>query len=1041
MRFWRFVHPGMEHGAGLDAVYDPFLVALSFFIAALGGYAALEVVERMGESRSAAARRGWLAAGAVAMGAGIWSMHFVGMLAFSLPIPVSYDLSVTLLSMLPAVFASAMALHFMNRTAISFARLNLGGLLMAGGIGGMHYTGMEAMRMDAMMAYVPSLFVLSIVVAHVLATIALYIKFFASAAIFGVGVRIASAAVMGAAVGCMHYTAMAAARFHSGGSMGTPNVVFEPFWMAIAISLVTSAIIALAIVSTLVDRRMSVLSRSLVRSEELSRLILESAGEGILGLDAEGRITFLNPAAARMLGYPGNVLLGAPLHERVHHSRLDGAPHPAEACAIRQTLRDGRPRESGDEAFWRQDGTPLPVAYTVTPIRGEGGIGGGVVTFNDVTARRQVEHELRRAKEEAEAVARMKSDFLANMSHEIRTPMNGVIGMAGLLLDTELDFEQREFTDTIHRSAESLLAIINDILDFSKIEAGKLELEEIDFDVRAILEDVTDLFAAAAAQKGVELLYEVDPDVPRTVGGDPGRLRQIVVNLVSNAVKFTSSGEIVIRAGRVEAANGRVTLRFTVSDTGVGISPGRLERVFEPFTQADSSTTRSYGGTGLGLSISKRLVALMGGEIVAESTPGAGSTFRFTVSLQSRPASRAAVPAPPSEVEGKRVLVVDDNETNRSILRRQLLSFRLREATAASAVEALDLLRAACAEGDPFDAVLVDYLMPETDGEGLRRWVAADPRLAATPLILLTSVGHRGDAPRFRALGFADFLVKPAKESALFDSLMTVLHPAPAPRGERARRAPSAEVAPRRGRILVAEDNATNQRVAQLMLTKLGYRCDVVADGREAVDALRLVPYDAVLMDCQMPEMDGFEATAAIRALDGERSRTPIIAMTANAMRGDRERCLDAGMDDYVSKPIVREELSRTIERHVAAATTGPGAPGEASGPEARVFDREALLERLDGDAELLTELAGSFRDDLPSFVARMRRAATTADLDELRNAAHELKGSAATIGAERLRDVARRLEEAAQNGGGGMPDSLLRELEAECERFGLDGV
>jgi PAS domain S-box-containing protein len=740
----------------------------------------------------------------------------------------------------------------------------------------------------------------------------------------------------------------------------------------------------------------------------------------------------------------------------------------------REVVRTGRPIIGLEEKETWPDGHETWVSTTKVPLYDrEGRICGTFGISRDITERRRAQAELQRAKEAAEAASRAKSEFLANVSHEIRTPMNGIIGMTELALDTDLSPEQREYLNLVKTSADALLRVINDILDFSKIEAGKIDLDRTDFSLRDNLGDTLKTLAQRAHKKGLELACHIAPDVPDALIGDPDRLRQVVVNLAGNAVKFTERGEVVVRV-KSEARNpkseirgtksepspdaerpsprpgaagvsdfgfrisdfaGQVVLHFEVSDTGIGVPADKQQVIFNAFEQVDNSSTRKYAGTGLGLAIASRLVGLMGGRIWVESRVGRGSTFHFT----ARFGVRAAVAPPaqakaPPDLQDLPVLVVDDNATNRRILDEMLRNWHMQPTVVDSAAAALAALDEAGRAGRPFALVLVDAQMPEVDGFALAERIRQRPDLAGATIMMLTSGGQPGDVERCRRLGVAAYLTKPVKQSDLFDSVVTAL-------GTSARKPEAADGsagpesrAGRALRVLLAEDNAVNQKLVIRLLERRGHQVTVVDNGRDALAALERQAFDAVLMDVQMPQMDGFETTAAIRQREGRAGgHVPVIAMTAHAMKGDRERCLAAGMDGYLAKPVQAHELYDALEG--LAPGGGPPTPAQADAPAAEeMINWSAALEQVGNDGDLLRELAQVFLEEYPGWLEELAGAVEANQAAVVRRLAHTVKGAAGQLGAERAREAAQRLERLGQEGrladAAGSLAELCREIE-----------
>jgi PAS domain S-box-containing protein len=786
------------------------------------------------------------------------------------------------------------------------------------------------------------------------------------------------------------------------------------------------------------------------RAEELLRqqaAAMKASLDGIAILNQDGELVYLNEAHAKIYGYDDPAELIGESWE-VHYDEEEVRKFKQ---GIMPVLAE-RGRWRGEVRGKRRDGSTYPQEISLTRIEG----GGLVYVVRDITGRKLIEAELAEARDAALEAVRLKAEFLANMSHEIRTPMNGIIGMAGLLLDTELTAMQREFAETIWASAETLLTLINDILDFSKIEAGKVRFETIDFDLGRVAEDTFELIAQQAQAKGIELASLIYSDVPVQLRGDPGRLRQVLTNLVSNAVKFTERGEVILRVTKQSETDTHVTVRFAVSDTGIGISEAKQRRLFQAFTQADGSTTRKYGGTGLGLTISKQLVEYMGGEIGVESTPGKGSTFWFTARFEKQQGRNVAAPPAQSGLNGVRVLIVDDNETNRKIIHHQVTSWGMRNDGAGSGAEALMILRREAAAGDPYDVAILDMQMPEMDGLALAHTIKSEPAIAGTRLVMLTSLAHPSDPGLTREARIAAHLTKPIKQSQLFDCLQAVISgeagAAPAPesskdlvRGSAPPLSGLAELSPEGGskpvRILVAEDKVMNQKVVLYQLQKLGYAANAVANGREVLEALEETGYDIVLMDCQMPDMDGYEATAEIRRREGPTKRTTILAMTAHALEGDREKCLAAGMDDYISKPVKLEDLKVVLERWTADAIRERESVDAGSRAPASIEDvmDSTMLANLraiqkEGRPEVITELLDLFLSDMPPTLAALREALAAGEMLAVERAAHALKGSCAILGLQRAASFSAELEQEGRSGSVREASAIFARLEDELE-------
>jgi len=891
--------------------YNYYLVVLSVVISTLASYAALDLAGRVTAARGRL-RLAWLAGGACAMGIGIWSMHYIGMLAFRLPVAVFYDWPTVAASLLCAIFASGVALFVVSRPRMGLLQAGLGSVVMGVGIAAMHYIGMAAMRLRAECNYSPLLVTVSVLLAILISLVALHLSFTLREGQSRGWKKKACAVLMGVAIPVMHYTGMAAAGFHPSGVIPDLRHAVDISSLGIAsITFVTFFVLGVALLTSVVDQRFLAQALELESTEQSYRQLVESVRVILWRRNIQSSVfSFVNREAEALLGYPLENWLTQPNFwaEHIHpEDRALAESSCAAAASAKQTAEfEHRMTTANGETLWLRS--------SVRVMAGAGRTNELVGMMINITARK-------RAQEAAESANRAKSEFLANMSHEIRTPMNGVIGMAELVLDTELTGEQREHLEILKASADALLDIINEILDFSKIDAGKLDLDLIDFNLRDILETTAKAFSLAAHAKGIEITCEVQPEVPELIVADPTRLRQIIVNLMGNAIKFTERGEVAVTVALDSAEDENLKLHFTVRDTGLGIPLEKQKSIFEAFSQVDSSTTRKFGGTGLGLTISSRLVGLMSGKIWIESEPGKGSTFHFTAQAQvSNSQSADSNKIEQQRLRDVRVLVVDDNSTNRRILGDTLRRWGMTLQLETSAVAGLRALQEAHGQGMPFQLVLTDMQMPEMDGFSFVEKIRENPKVADITVLMLSSGRVQGDVARGKELGVAYQLSKPVARAELLVSIQQALGKLEVTQSSTLI-TPSSLGKPGPGvRILLVEDNKVNQRVAVRMLEENGHRVIAAGTGYEALAALEREEFDLILMDVQMPEMGGLEATAAIRKKEESTGRhVPIVAMTAGAMQGDDEKCLAAGMDGYISKPVRSQELIEMVMKHASA--------------------------------------------------------------------------------------------------------------------------
>jgi PAS domain S-box-containing protein len=1033
------------HGQVLIGFYDYRLVALSVLIAIVTAYAALDLAERVTAARGMV-RSAWLGAGAFALGMGLWSMHYAGMEAMQFPIPVQYDWPMALISLLAAVSAAAVGLFIVSRKTMGLMSVIAGSIIIGSGIAAMHTIGIGSMRLSAVGRYSTGLGALCIVLAIAVSFVALRLSF----AVRGQAQewswrKSGSALLVGLGIALFHYAGMAAVSFIPAPLPATALTHAFTISASTLAVLYTSSLIVLALVLVA-----SMADRVYWTQRQLLEAFLENIPDRVYFKDTNSRFVRISRAKAEAVGLNDPELV-------VGKSDADfyGSEHAAELFAEEQEIiRTGRAIVGKEEEQTWPDGRKTWARTSKVPLRDRSGqVIGTMGISHDITGRKLVERELVSKAQElatsntaleqmahvANAASQAKGDFLANMSHEIRTPLNGIIGMTDLTLETELTREQRDYLETVKLSADSLLSVINDVLDFSKIEAGKVDLEEIDFNLCECIEGAMKTLALRADEKGIELLCEVSPKVAETVVGDPGRLRQVLINLVGNALKFTSEGEVSLKVEADLIEDKASTLHIIVSDTGVGIPPEKLGNIFESFTQADTSTTREYGGTGLGLTISRRLIEMMGGRIWVESELGVGSRFHFTARLGTTEADKAVVETSivPAILRGVKVLIVDDNRTNRRILEGLVKRWGMNPTVASDGEMALGALINALKEKDPFHLILTDMHMPKMDGFTLVEHIKLRPELCTSTIMMLTSGGQRGDAARCGELGISAYLLKPVRQSELREAIARVL-------GAKEQTGDSPMVTQsslredrvdKKLNILLAEDNPVNQKLAIRLLEKRGHHVVLAGNGLEALSALETGSFDLVLMDVQMPIMDGLEATRVLREKEnGLERHQPVVAMTALVMKGDRERCMAAGMDGYLTKPIRPQELDDVLDSYLhrqVEAVSVPAPVDRAGAAEASVCAKE-LLERVDGDYSFLAELLDLFRGDYPILIQSAQAAVSHGDAAALQRAGHTLQGVLGNLAAPIALKIAAELESMGKTNNLALAGATLIKLEQE---------
>lgn len=1111
--------------------YSMPMVALSLFVAGFASFCALEMTRRF--SRDQHARR-WSVAAAFMLGMGIWAMHFIGMLAFRINCGVVYDPWITVLSMIPGVFAAAISLDIVGRQHVSKARLIFSGIVMGGGVGLMHYSGMAAIRLDGILRYDLRLFLISIAAAILLAIPGLGMKFIIGRYAIGRNPQIASllgGMVLAASISSMHYIAMESAYFINTGQTEQINAV-SPTELAVVIALSVIMILLAGLLFIIFSSQVASMRRKI-------ETVIAATEQGFLIMDEDGLITDCNEAALTMLGITKLSLIGKNVsdfidldrHQLQQNFRIetklrlsDGSRLPclvtgnsildkdgythysfalisdiSDLVATEEMLRTTSEEqnailnaassgivllkdrviyrcnarleqmlgyEPGEmlgkstriwyktqkafinagkqsyENIWkgkyhrleiefvRKDGSIFWTRMVGHAIDAANPSKGSVWIIDDITLEIQNAAELKIAKEAAEASARMKSDFLANMSHEIRTPMNAIIGMAHLVLKTDLSMRQRDYISKIQTSSNHLLQIINDILDFSKIESGKFELEETEFEIDTVMENITNLVSQKVTEKNLELIFDIDPSVPRVVKGDPLRLGQILINYINNAVKFTQHGQIVLSANVHEEDQNSLLVYFSVTDTGIGISEEQKNKLFQSFQQVDTSISRKYGGTGLGLAISKQLANMMHGDVGVESKYGEGSKFWFTARL-GKSNSNPKILLPEPDLRGRSVLIVDDNEVARKVLDDLLCSMTFKVSQVSGGREAILEIQNADRLGTPYEIVFIDWRMPDLNGIETAETIKSLKLDCSPKLVMATAYGREEVIKQAEAAGFDGVLIKPINASVLFDTVIRLI-------GSQSNITTTVinegyELTQglekiQGAAVLVVEDNEFNQEVARGLLEDAGMKVEIANNGQEAIDMISSRPYDIVLMDIQMPVMDGLTATREIRK--NKRFKTlPILAMTANAMQQDKDNSLAAGMNDHLSKPIDPDELFNALIRWISpvarrSQSTESGKPivlpqlqHDEAIPDIDGLDYKLGLKRVLGKTERYLEMLRKYVSSQENLVEELTKAFSNHDLQLAERVIHTAKSLNGNIGATKIQNIASELENLIRNG------------------------